>query len=199
MLEAEARLFDEYKRVDNICRDMYSSQSGVSQYITEMELHSFRGRSTVLSWDEDYRKLKYIRWLRNQIAHNSSATDCNDEDVEWLENFHCRLLKCQDPLALLENANRERLKLLENSNRKQLSLLGNANQERSNLLENTNQERLSFSPQCEYELNTEAEQKILNNDQFDKKKKTSLKWIVTLLIGIASVAVFLILYFMINM
>ena len=101
MLKTEERLFDKYKSVDNICRDMFSSQSGISQYITEMEQNSFLGQSTVPSWDGDYRRLKRIRWLRNQIAHESSATDCNEEDVLWLEEFHHRLLMCQDPLALL--------------------------------------------------------------------------------------------------
>ena len=108
MLGTEERLFDNYKRVDNICRDMFSSQRGISQYITEMEQNSFWGRSTVPSWDEDYHRLKRIRWLRNQIAHESSATDCNEEDVSWLEEFHHRLLKCQDPLALLGCVKRDR-------------------------------------------------------------------------------------------
>lgn len=112
MIGTEVKLFDEYKRVDNICRDMFSSQSGVSQYITEMERNSFRGRYMVSSWDRDYRRLKRIRWLRNQIAHESSATDCNEEDVTWLEEFHHRLLECQDPLALLGNASRGQLSRL---------------------------------------------------------------------------------------
>lgn len=111
MLGDEEMLFDEYKRVDNICRDMFLSRSGVSQYITEMEQNSFRGRSVVLSWDGDYRRLKRVRWLRNQIAHESFATDCNEEDVAWLEEFHSRLLERQDPLALLEKTNREQMRI----------------------------------------------------------------------------------------
>lgn len=109
MLETEEMLFDEYKRVDNICRDMFLSQGGISQYITEMEQKSFYGCSIVPSWDGDYRKLKRVRWLRNQIAHESSTTDCNGEDVAWLEEFHDRLLERRDPLALLEKKDRNRL------------------------------------------------------------------------------------------
>lgn len=108
MLETEDTLFSEYKRVDNICRDMFLSQSGISQYIAEMEKDSFHGYSMVPYWDRDYRKLKRVRWLRNQIAHESFATDCNEEDVAWLEEFHSRLLEQQDPLALLRKAKRER-------------------------------------------------------------------------------------------
>ncbi|MDE6595829.1 MAG: hypothetical protein K2K44_07460 [Oscillospiraceae bacterium] len=108
MLEIEERLFDEYKRVDNICRDIFSSQNGINQYITEMNQKSFYERSLVSSWDKDYRMLKHVQWLRNQIAHESSATDCNEEDAAWLENFHRRLLEQQDPLALIRKAERER-------------------------------------------------------------------------------------------
>lgn len=109
MLRTEERLFDEYKRADNICRDMFSSQNGISQYITEMEQKSFCGYSMVPSWDGNYRRLKRTRWLRNQIADEAFVTDCNEGDVAWLEDFHHRLLECRDPLALLEKANRERL------------------------------------------------------------------------------------------
>lgn len=108
MLGTEERLFDEYKRVDNICRDMFLGQSGISQYITEMEQNSSYGGAKVPLWDRDYRRLKHVRWLRNQIAHESFVTDCNEEDVAWLEGFHSRLLKQQDPLALLRKENRER-------------------------------------------------------------------------------------------
>ena len=108
MLETEERLFDQYKRVDNICRDMFLSQNGISQYITEMERNPSHLRSAVPLWDEDYRRLKRVRWLRNQIAHEASATDCNESDVAWLEEFHIRLLEQRDPLALLWKSNQER-------------------------------------------------------------------------------------------
>lgn len=104
MLEIEVRLLDEYKIVDNICRDKFSVQSGVNQYIAEMEQKFSYGRSVISSWNDDYYKLKHIRWLRNKIAHESSATDCTDEDAAWLENFHSRLLNGQDPLALLRKS-----------------------------------------------------------------------------------------------
>lgn len=108
MLKNEERLFDEYKRVDNICRDIFSSQSGVTQYITEMEQRASYGRSVIPSWNDDYYTLKRVRWLRNKIAHDSGETECNENDAAWLENFHRRLLNGQDPLALLSKAYRRR-------------------------------------------------------------------------------------------
>lgn len=107
MLETEERLFEEYKAVDNICRDSFSSQSGVSQYITEMERYYSYGRSLISSWDNDYRMLKRVRWLRSQIAHETSVTECNEEDAAWLEEFHRRILKRRDPIALFNTAKRE--------------------------------------------------------------------------------------------
>lgn len=109
MLAIEERLFDEYKQVDKLCREIFSSQSGVTQYITEMEQKASYGRSVVPSWNDDYYTLKRVRWLRNKIAHESGATECNDNDAAWLENFHRRLLARQDPLALLSNANQKHM------------------------------------------------------------------------------------------
>lgn len=101
MLKNEEKLFDEFKRVDRICGDMFSCQHGVSKYIEEMERVSAYSRHKVPLWDQDYRSLKRVRWLRNQIVHETSAPDCSDGDAIWLEDFHARLLTQQDPLAIL--------------------------------------------------------------------------------------------------
>lgn len=102
----DQELFDEFKRVDAICRDMFSSQRGVSEYIEQMEQAFADGRRQVPSWERDYRALKRVRWLRNQIAHEMTATDCADDDVRYLRDFHDRLLRRQDPLAALSRAGR---------------------------------------------------------------------------------------------
>ena len=117
MLETEEILFDEYKTVDNICRDIFSCQSGVSQYIAEMERYYSYGHSLISSWDNDYRMLKRVRWLRNKIAHESYATDCNEYDAVWLEEFSRRLLERQDPLALLRTAEQKRSNYLPQKER----------------------------------------------------------------------------------
>lgn len=109
MLAIEERLFEEYKQVDKFCRDMFLTQSGVTQYITEMERIASYGRSVIPSWNDDYYTLKRVRWLRNKMAHESGVTECTELDAAWLENFHRRLLSRQDPLTLLSNANREQL------------------------------------------------------------------------------------------
>jgi len=101
MQRLDRELFDEFKRVDGICRDMFSSQRGVSEYIEQMERDFAYGQRRVPSWERDYRSLKRVRWLRNQIAHETTVTDCSADDVAYLQDFHDRLLLQQDTLAAL--------------------------------------------------------------------------------------------------
>lgn len=106
MQRLDRELFDEFKRVDGICRDMFSSQRGVSEYIEQMEWDFAYGQQRVSSWERDYRSLKRVRWLRNQIAHETTVTDCSADDVAYLQDFYDRLLRQQDPLAVLRRAKR---------------------------------------------------------------------------------------------
>lgn len=107
MTAFEVDLFDEYKGVDAICRDMYAGQEGVKQYLADMERQAPRGAASVPSWKRDYQQLRRVKSLRNQIAHQSAATDCDEEDVAWLQAFRARLLQGQDPLALLRKSRME--------------------------------------------------------------------------------------------
>lgn len=104
MLELDRELFDEYKRLDSICRDMFSSQRGVSEYIDRMDQTPVYIRAEVYSWEDDYRTLKRLRWLRNQIAHEMYASDCGVDDIVRLRDFYDRILRQQDPLAVLRRA-----------------------------------------------------------------------------------------------
>ena len=106
MSELDRRLFDEYKRLDAVCRDIFSCQYGVSEYISQMERAAPWIRTYIPCWDEDYRTLKRLRWLRNRIAHETSSTDCDINDIERFEDFYNRLLIQQDPLAVLEKSER---------------------------------------------------------------------------------------------
>lgn len=106
MLKLDRELFEEFKRVDAICRDMFSSQRGVSEYIEQMEREFAYGKQRIPLWERDYRSLKRVRWLRNQIAHEMTATDCTTDDVKYLQAFHDRLLHQKDPLAVLRKARR---------------------------------------------------------------------------------------------
>ena len=88
-----------YKRLDNLCRDM--NGKGVTGYIEDMQSCS-RGSYYVPGWMQDYGQLKHYRYLRNQIVHENNIDEdnmCTDSDVQWIKEFHQRILTQEDPLA----------------------------------------------------------------------------------------------------
>ena len=99
MNAVQIELLEEYKYVDSLCRDMLSAEKGVTAYIEQMEATQPVVRYKIVGWDDDYRKLKHIRWLRNKIAHSTGNVECMPSDVAWLKTFHNRLLTQHDPLA----------------------------------------------------------------------------------------------------
>ena len=98
--DLEIELFEEHKQVDKICREMFSSEKGVKTYIEQMEATPYSVLCQVSGWDNDLRMLKRAHWIRNTIAHETAAVDFTEEDVDWLIEFHRRILNCQDPLAI---------------------------------------------------------------------------------------------------
>lgn len=94
------RFMNAYKRLDNLCRDM--NGIGVTGYIEGME-QTPNGDYYVSGWNDDYRRLKHYRHIRNQIAHENYADEenmCSDEDEIWIESFYRRIITQNDPLAL---------------------------------------------------------------------------------------------------
>ena len=106
MRDLNIDFMDLYKSVDNFLKDAYSSSVGVTEYITQMEKNSFKGQSCVPSWNEDYSKLKHLRWIRNQLAHEVGYNSdiCAPEDYDWLKDFYNRLFSANDPVARLRKA-----------------------------------------------------------------------------------------------
>ena len=90
---------EEYKYVDNICRDMLGVEKGVTAYIEQLDETPATVRYWITEWNDEYRQLKHIRWLRNQIAHSTEYVECTQSDLDWLKGFHNRLLTQQDLLA----------------------------------------------------------------------------------------------------
>ena len=72
MNNTENRFFEQYKKLDNLCKDLLNNNQGVSAYIKEMEKIPIFERQLVKSWDSDYKMLKHIRWIRNNIVKTSS-------------------------------------------------------------------------------------------------------------------------------
>lgn len=85
---------------------MLCTQHGVSAYIAEME-STPKGPYLVQDWDEDFKRLKHYRWLRNQIAHEPNCTEenmCEYDDAQWIDDFYDRIMNQSDPLAMYRKA-----------------------------------------------------------------------------------------------
>lgn len=92
---------DSYKQLEKLCGDMLG-EGRVSAYIKEMS-DKPRGAYLVSGWENDLKRLRHCRRIRNQIAHEPgcSETDmCLPEDAKWLDDFYARIMNQTDPLAL---------------------------------------------------------------------------------------------------
>ena len=58
----------------------------------------------ISDWVYTLKKLKNIRYLRNQIAHGGIDIDgnhCDYEDIDWIIDFYHRIIDGRDPLSLV--------------------------------------------------------------------------------------------------
>lgn len=91
-----------YKHLEKLCGDILNDERRISAYIDEMAKIS-DGSTKVHNWDNDLKKLKHYRWIRNQIIHEPDCQEeniCHPDDVAWLNNFYSRIMNQTDPLAL---------------------------------------------------------------------------------------------------
>lgn len=104
MTDVEMRFFDEYKKLDALCKDMYAFEKGVTDYLNNMEENFQQGTHTVRGWDRDYRAIKRLRHIRNLIGHEAGDSGCREADYLELQKLHLRFLRREDSLALLKKA-----------------------------------------------------------------------------------------------
>lgn len=110
MLTLNLEFQEEYKRLDRLCRDYLSSREGVSEYIRQMESTPFCNRRYVFTWEEDYKQLKHVRWIRNQLAHEVGSLNsdiCTEDDLDWVQSFYNRILNGSDPFTIIREAKAE--------------------------------------------------------------------------------------------
>ena len=109
MREIENDFFTLYKSVDAICRDLFRGEHyyndkgeelfGLSAYIKSMEEKKDSVCARFPEWNEEYKTLKRMRWLRTQIAHSVEISECGEADLDALECFYQQLLSQTDILA----------------------------------------------------------------------------------------------------
>ena len=100
---------NSYKRLEQLCNDMFNDKHGVSIYIDKM-VNTSNGCYYVGSWNEDLKQLKHYRWVRNKIVHEPDYTEedlCEHNDEVWLSNFYNRILNQKDPLTLYRKQTRK--------------------------------------------------------------------------------------------
>ena len=108
--------FEAYKRLDRLCSDLYVEKSGISAYISDMEAKTPQARLLVPSWDSDYKNLKHVRWVRNQIAHESDMLQVSEtSDLSFVHEFYDRILSEEDPLTLVRKAEARQKRMRVNS------------------------------------------------------------------------------------
>ena len=71
----QIEFLDEYKYVDKICREMLGTEKGVTAYIEQLDETPVTVRYWITEWNDEYRQLKHIRWLRNQIVHSTEYVE----------------------------------------------------------------------------------------------------------------------------
>ena len=99
---------ESYKHLEKLCGDMLQTQHGISAYIDDMG-NTTKGSYLVQGWDEDFKRLKNYRWIRNQIAHEPNCTEenmCEYGDAQWIDDFYDRIMNQSDPLAMYRKATR---------------------------------------------------------------------------------------------
>ena len=108
MNQTDNDFFEAYKHLDKLCGEIFDCGNGISEYINQME-NSPQGSQLVSNWDSDYKNLKHIRWVRNQIAHESARYAISSRaDIEFAESFYTRIVNLDDPFARLRRIEQKR-------------------------------------------------------------------------------------------
>ncbi len=120
MRELNIDYLDLYKKVDKFIKDAYFTSEGVSAYIRMMDANNIKGVRYVNLWQVDYERLKHMRWVRNQLAHEVvyDSDICEQSDFDWLHEFYDRLFLANDPLSCLKRQEDEEKKRLADERRK---------------------------------------------------------------------------------
>ena len=98
------KFFEEYKRIDKLCGEIYQSKQGVTDYIDQMKAASWNDYRNIPNWKTDLDQLKRVRHIRNHLAHEEGAFDktaCTQNDIDWMQGFYERIMNQSDPMARL--------------------------------------------------------------------------------------------------
>lgn len=114
MQAIDNEFFDEYKKLDKICGEIFNCTNGVSEYISQMDMTGGR-KYKISTWNEDYRELIHLRSVRNDLAHNTyDYAISNQNDLEMVKKFYERIINQEDPFAQLRKLDENERKITKN-------------------------------------------------------------------------------------
>ncbi len=103
MNKLDTEYLDKYKKLDEMLAKRFELKyGGVSEYIKRMEQMPEKKAAQIAGWKADYKKLKHLRWVRNQIAHSTESACADKTDYADLGEMANRFAKKTDPLSAAE-------------------------------------------------------------------------------------------------
>lgn len=126
---------EAYKHLEKLCGEVLDDDRRISAYIDEM-INKPRGQYIISGWNEDLKKLKHYRWVRNKITHEPDCTEenmCEPNDTVWLQNFYSRIMNQTDPLTLYAKATNQN-RLSQYNNKTQSIPYTNTNRKKTGFL-----------------------------------------------------------------
>ena len=109
-MDINNRFYEEFKRLDKLLSYAYGEMHGVTAYINDMKTKYGIG---IIGWQEDLKKLKKLRDIRNKLSHEVGYGDIkrvSEDDILFIKNFYKRVLSGTDPLSQLNKKNRNTVK-----------------------------------------------------------------------------------------
>ncbi len=178
MIELNIKYYELYKKVDRFICDANGSTKGVTLYVEQMEEESLSAQMYVDTWNDDLKKLRRLRHIRNELSHDAGFDSdiCEMADYEWLKNFYDRLMSASDPMAMLNKAKieekqrrEEQKRRLEEERKRERQL----KQLEQNKLQEQLSERNDSTAHKTDDLDVEIEQLKIKRVQFQAPKKKS--------------------------
>lgn len=111
MLEENAKFLDEYNSLDQLIKDAFNSEKGVSEYIDRM-YDNVTDKNKAKNFDNTLKTLKDLRYKRNQLAHGDVSMRDNYVDEDDIDNviyLYNLMIDRKDPLAVI-NKNKTKVK-----------------------------------------------------------------------------------------
>ena len=92
MKSNDARFLQAYIELDDICKQKFNSEKGITLYIEKMQQRHCDS--------EEIKTLKRLRYIRNKLVHEPNADiSYTSGDIQFLVDFKSSVREKKDPLA----------------------------------------------------------------------------------------------------